>query len=116
VKAARIPAAVLAVLLAVAAVGTAVDPPVERIEASREGFRPDRITLRRGEPVRIVLTSADGPHCFAVDALRVEKKIVPGRETTLDLSPDEVGTFAFYCCLERGSARERERGEIVVVE
>ena len=115
-KASRIPAAVLAALVAAAAVGAAAEPPVERIEASREGFRPDRLTLRKGEPVRIVLTSADGPHCFAVDAFRVEKRILPSRETTIDLSPEEGGTFPFYCCLEKGAASERERGEIVVTE
>ncbi len=52
-------------------------PDVE-VRVSKRGFEPSRITLRRGETTRLVLSSADGEHCFAIDALRVEKRIVPG--------------------------------------
>lgn len=84
--------------------------------ASKDGFRPSRLELRKGETVRLRLTSADREHCFAVDAFRVEKRIVPGRVTTLDLTPDRTGSFPFYCCLESGRAAETERGTIVVTD
>ncbi len=89
-----------------------------RIEllASRRGFRPARLRLRRGEPVQVVLTAAEGEHCLAVDALRIEKRVVAGRPTRFDLTPDRAGVFPFYCCLERGTAAERERGELTVSE
>ena len=74
------------------------------------------MTLRQGETVRIALSSADGEHCFAVDALRVEKRIRPGRETAFELTPDRAGRFPFYCCLESGRAAEVERGELIVTE
>ncbi len=51
-----------------------------------------------------------------MDALRVEKRIVPGRTTAVDLTPDRVGTFPFYCCLESGKAAEVERGRLIVSE
>jgi len=107
---------VLVAFVAATAVGEAADPPVVRIQASRDGFSPDQVALRRGEAVRIHLSSADGLHCFAVDGLRVEKRIVPARETVFDVSPEVSGSFPFYCCVETGEARERERGEIVVTE
>jgi len=116
VRAALLPAAVIVALVATTVAGRAVEPTAVRVQASREGFSPERLTLRRGETVRVHLTSADGPHCFAVDGLRVEKRIVPGRETVFDVSPDEGGSFPFYCCLETGAALDRERGEIVVTE
>jgi heme/copper-type cytochrome/quinol oxidase subunit 2 len=115
---ARLHAAALA-LLAVAgapsAAPAAPPSPVE-IKASRRGFQPARVTVRKGESVRIVLSSADGEHCFAVDALRIEKRIVPGRATSFDLVPDRTGTLPFYCCLEVGRAAETERGELIVSE
>ena len=64
----------------------------------------------------IVLSSADAEHCFAIDALRIEKRIVPGRTTTLDLTPDRAGVFPFYCCLESGDAAAVERGQLTVTE
>jgi heme/copper-type cytochrome/quinol oxidase subunit 2 len=98
-----------------AALGAAGPSTVE-IKASRRGFRPATVGLRKGEAVRIILTSADGEHCFAVDSLRIEKRILPARATTFDLVPDRVGTFPFHCCLETGKAEETERGELVVSE
>jgi len=108
----------LAVALAGAAAATlgAAGPAAVEVKASRHGFRPATVSLRKGEGVRIVLTSADGEHCFAVDPLRIEKRIVPGRATTFELAPDRVGTFPFYCCLETGKAAETERGELIVSE
>jgi cytochrome c oxidase subunit 2 len=113
----------LGLVLALAATASAVAaaaPPRggARIEvkASKHGFEPSQITLRRGESVRIVLTSRDSEHCFAVDALRVEKRIVPGRPTTLDLTPDRAGAFPVYCCLESGEAAAIERGRLTVTE
>ena len=84
------------------------------VVASSEGFRPRTLKLRRGEAVRLLLKTADDEHCFAVDAFRVEKRIVPGKPTTLDLTPDRAGTFPFYCCLEPDA--KESGGRLVVTE
>lgn len=87
-----------------------------RISVSRQGFDPPTLTLRRGESAKLVLVSADVEHCFAVDELRVEKRVVPGRETHLTVVPDRAGVFAFYCCLESEEAARIERGRLTVTE
>jgi plastocyanin len=89
---------------------------VEEIElvASNAGFQPALLRLRRGDPVRLKLRTQDGEHCFAVDAFRIEKRVVPGRATSVDLTPDRAGEFPFYCCLEPENAKLR--GRIVVSE
>jgi heme/copper-type cytochrome/quinol oxidase subunit 2 len=86
------------------------------VSVSRAGFQPSSLTIRRGETVRVVLTSTDGEHCFAIDALRIEKRIVPGRPTRFDLIADTAGTYTYYCCLESGAAAERERGRLTVAD
>jgi len=86
------------------------------IRASRRGFTPSSLTLRRGETAHVVLSSADVEHCFAIDELRIEKRIVPGRETRFELTPERSGTFAFHCCLESGEAAATERGQLTVAE
>jgi heme/copper-type cytochrome/quinol oxidase subunit 2 len=103
---------------AVAAAAGAAPPagPAVEVRASKRGFEPSRIALRKGETTRIVLSSEDEEHCFAIDALRVEKRIVPGRSTRFELTPDRAGVFPFYCCLEKGPAAEAERGEVSVTE
>jgi heme/copper-type cytochrome/quinol oxidase subunit 2 len=100
------------------AVSTAAAPagPEVAITVSRNGFQPSRITVRRGETTRLVLTATEGEHCFAIEAFRVEKRVVPGRATHLELTPGQAGVFPFYCCLESGEAARVERGELTVTE
>ncbi len=86
------------------------------VTVSREGFQPREIAVRKGETVRLSIKTADGEHCFAVDDLRIEKRVLPGRTTTLDLTPDKAGSFPFYCCLETGAAADKQRGRLIVTE
>jgi heme/copper-type cytochrome/quinol oxidase subunit 2 len=72
------------------------------------------LTVRLGESLRLQLKTADEEHCFAIDELRVEKRIQPGRTTSLELTPDKAGRFRFYCCLEGPDSAER--GSLVVSE
>ena len=97
------------------AASTAATPDRVEVIVSRQGFKPDRVTLRKGEPVRLSLTSSDGEHCFAVDAFRIEKRVVAGRPSVVDLTPDRTGTFAFYDCLADPGSETRP-GSLVVAE
>ena len=95
-------------------VGRAVGQDEITVTLSRTGVTPATINLRKGESARLLLKTADVEHCFAVDAFRVEKRVVPGRATTLDLTPDRAGSFPFYCCLESDNAAQR--GKLVIAE
>ena len=80
--------------------------------ASKAGWRPAVINLKKGEAVRLLLKTEDEEHCFAVDELRIEKRIVPGRATSLEFTPDRAGNFAFYDCL----SSEGKKGWLAVKE
>jgi heme/copper-type cytochrome/quinol oxidase subunit 2 len=69
------------------------------IVVSDTGFRPPVINVKKGEPTRLLLRSADGEHCFSLDALRIEKRVVPGKATTVEFTADRTGSFPFYDCL-----------------
>jgi cytochrome c oxidase subunit 2 len=90
----------------------------DRVEVtvSRQGFRPDRVTIRKGEPVRLSLTSSDGEHCFAVDAFRIEKRVVAGRPSVVELTPDRTGSFPMYDCLADPKNSETRAGTLIVAE
>jgi heme/copper-type cytochrome/quinol oxidase subunit 2 len=98
--------------------GAAAPAATDRIDlvVSKQGFRPGRIAVRKGEAVRLSLTSGDGEHCFALDAFRIEKRVVPGRPSVVDLTPDRAGTFPFYDCLASDSGDEARQGRLVVTE
>jgi cytochrome c oxidase subunit II len=103
---------VLGVMARPAATPSATPDRVE-ITVSAQGFRPDRLTLRKGEPVRLSLTSSDGEHCFALDAFRIEKRVLAGKPSLVDLTPDRTGTFPYHDCLAEAGA---PAGRLMVVE
>jgi Cupredoxin-like domain len=84
------------------------------LSVSNRGFRPAQITLRKGETLKILLSSTDREHCFALDALRIEKRVLPGKRTPVEIVADRAGTFAFHCCLE--PENEALKGRLVVSE
>ena len=108
----------LAAVLAGLALGPAVGAWSETVElvASSEGFKPKVVNVRKGDTVRLSLRSADGEHCFALDAWRIEKRVRSDKPTIVEFVPEKTGTFAFYCCIETGAAAEREHGRLVVTE
>jgi heme/copper-type cytochrome/quinol oxidase subunit 2 len=79
---------------------------------SRDAFTPESLQARRGEVLKLRVSSADEEHCFALDEFRIEKRVRPGRPVTVDIMPDHTGTFAFHCCLE--AAADAPRGRLIV--
>ena len=84
------------------------------VVVGREGFRPDTLRARRGDTLRLRVTTADEEHCFALDEFRIEKRVVPGKSVLIELTPDRAGSFRFHCCLE--DPRTGPRGQLVVAE
>jgi heme/copper-type cytochrome/quinol oxidase subunit 2 len=106
-------AVLLTGLLVLGGAARAQQDDVELV-ASHGGFKPPRLKLRKGETARLWLKTADEEHCFAIDAWRVEKRIVPGKTTSVELTPDRAGEFPFYCCLEPDN--KALQGKLLVVE
>jgi heme/copper-type cytochrome/quinol oxidase subunit 2 len=106
----------VSLLLVLAGLEPGLASAQEAIEVtiSKAGFKPETIRLRKGDTTRLSLTTADDEHCFAVDALRIERRVRPGRTTSLEITPDRAGSFPVYCCLEPENTRLR--GRLLVAE
>ena len=88
---------------------------VVRVELSRYRFEPERIELPLGERVRLLLTSTDVDHGFAVPELGLSVRVPAGAEAVVvELTPDRVGTFEVSCSEFCGSGHAQMRGAIVV--
>ena len=104
-------------LLIGSALGAASIPRVQVplvVEVSARGFEPSTLTAAKGDTIVIEVRSDGGEHCFAIDALRIEKRVLPDRPAVVELTPTKAGRFPFYCCVETGPAAKAERGELVV--
>jgi cytochrome c oxidase subunit II len=89
---------------------------VIRIRAKRFSYTPSTITLKKGEPAVLELTSEDVMMGFNLPDFKVRSDIVPGKTTRVRVVPDKTGTFVFLCDVFCGSGHENMNGSLLVVE
>jgi cytochrome c oxidase subunit 2 len=96
-------ARVLALLLVPALIGTAraadraEEPRAIVITAKRFEFVPSTITLKKGETVKLVVTSEDVTHGFFLRPLKIDTDITPGQTQEITVTPQSAGTFTAIC-------------------
>jgi len=91
--------------------------PVEiKIIARKFEFDPRTITVQKGKPVRLVITSADVDHGIKLEELGINQKIPAHQTISVDFTPDQVGRFEFKCSVVCGSGHDNMIGELVVVD
>jgi heme/copper-type cytochrome/quinol oxidase subunit 2 len=84
------------------------------IVAHRYTYDPDKVIVRKGEGVRLRLTSTDVTHGFGIDGLKINVKIEPGKVTIVQFTPGTGGDFPFYCTVDCGPGHKDMRGTLVV--
>lgn len=66
-------------------------------------FRPDTVTVEAGKPVEITLRSIAStvPHDFTIDdpelGFSITHDVKGGRDATFTFTPENSGTYKFYC-------------------
>jgi cytochrome c oxidase subunit 2 len=73
------------------------------VVASRFRYEPAEITLKKGEPVDIVLKSTDVAHGIHFKELNLQAKIDKAGTADLAFTPDKVGDFVGHCSVFCGS-------------
>ena len=89
---------------------------VIHMTAKKFEYTPNEITLKKGVPVVLEITSLDRDHGFKVPELGVRADVKPGETTRVRIVPDRVGRFEFRCDVFCGSGHEDMAGEFNVVE
>ncbi len=72
-------------------------PKKIEIVAKRFEFSPSEITVKKGEPVVLVLTSQDIDHGLKITELGVNLKISKGKSNEASFTPTEAGNFPGQC-------------------
>ncbi len=89
---------------------------VIQIKAKRFEYMPNEITLKKGVPVVLELTSLDRLHGFNCPAFKIRGDIRPHQVTKITFTPDQVGTFDFHCDNFCGSGHENMTGKFIVTD
>ena len=93
---------------------SAETPPEVHIGARKFEFHPNKVTVKLGQPVVLVLTSEDRIHGFKMPELGIRSDIVPGQETRVTLTPQKAGSFTFFCDVFCGDGHEDMDGTLIV--
>ena len=72
-------------------------PRVIEIHAKRFSFTPAEITIDKGETVTLSLTAEDTTHGLSIPDLGVNVTIMKGKATTVEVTPQQAGTFEGRC-------------------
>jgi cytochrome c oxidase subunit 2 len=80
-------------------------PAPQRIEITvkRFAFAPGEITLKKGQPVVLVLKSMDVNHGLRIRDLGVDMKVKAGQTAEVTITPDKTGDFVGHCSVFCGS-------------
>jgi len=101
-----------AVLLAGVLVTMGFSSPMARAEAApqrieitakRFNFEPGEITVKKGQPVVLVLKSADVGHGIRIRELNVDVKVSKGGTAEVQFTPNKAGDFIGHCSVFCGS-------------
>jgi cytochrome c oxidase subunit 2 len=96
---------------------TAQDAPlIIEVTASKFTFTPGELTLKKGQPVVLVLKSADVAHGLRFRELNVNVKADKGSSGEVSFTPDKTGDFVGHCSVFCGSGHGSMELTLHVVE
>lgn len=86
------------------------------MEAGAFYYKPNMLTVKKGEKVKIMFTAIDMMHDFVIDELQVKMPVVKSGNTgSVEFTADKVGTFEYYCSVGKHRANGQV-GKLIVTE
>lgn len=99
--------------------GSAADVQTITVTAENFKFIPGTdtpITVKRGVPVKLLITSKDVAHGISIPALGINQDLPVGQQMEVDFTPDKAGAFPFRCSVFCGEGHPAMTGTIVVTD
>ncbi len=86
------------------------------VKASRYKYEPDPIVVKLGEKVRIIVTSTDVDHGFAISEFNINASVAVNKKQTVEFVADKQGTFNIFCSVYCGPGHMNMRGKLIVAK
>ena len=92
------------------------EPQRIEVTAKRFSYEPETITLRKGEPVELMLKSVDVPHGLKFRELGIEVKASRNKTGDVEFTPQKTGDFVGHCSVFCGMGHGSMQLTLHVVE
>lgn len=96
-------AAVVPSATLVASAATAKNAQIVNISVTKDGFVPDQITVKSGQPVKLVVTRKVDRTCATEIVMRdfgVSQPLPLDKPVTITVTPKKVGEYRFACGMD----------------
>ncbi len=104
-------------VLSCAGISFAEEPTEQReikVIARKYAFEPKTITVRKGDHVRLIVTSEDVAHGIAIKEFDVDQRIDAKKSKVVEFTADREGRFRISCSVFCGDGHADMEGELVV--
>ena len=89
---------------------------VIEIKARQFEFEPSRIIVKKGETVRLEVTSEDVTHGISIEAFDINRELKPAKTETITFTANKAGQFHFHCSVYCGKGHSDMHGELIVLD
>jgi cytochrome c oxidase subunit II len=105
-----------AIAAATATVGAAPEPQTIKLSVKKFEYSLKQITVKKGTPVTIEISSEDRQHGFNLPDFNVRADINPGKVSRVTFIADKAGEFDYLCDIFCGDGHEDVNGKLIVQE
>src|SRR5262249_36297162 len=95
------------------------DPQTPReikVIARKFAFVPKTIQVKKGEKIRLLVTSEDVDHGIAIKEYDIDQVIKAKQTKTIECTADRAGKFEFVCSVFCGDGHPDMTGELIVTD
>jgi len=86
------------------------------MQAMKFDYLPDQVTVKKGKPVILELSTLDRLHGFDAPSLGLHAEIQPGPPTILHFTPEKAGRYGIHCDVFCGDGHEGMLAQIIVTD
>jgi len=79
-------------------------------------FEPATIVVKKGDTVKLNITSVDVSHGFNLPDFGINKRLEPGTTSLITFVADKAGSFGFNCSVLCGAGHSGMTGQLIVQE
>lgn len=84
------------------------------VTAKQWSFEPNPIVVKKGDYVKLEITSVDVSHGFVLPDFNIDEMLQPGKKVIVEFLADKTGTFSFFCSVLCGGGHSDMRGQLII--